>query len=119
MSPSTVPSTTYADESTPLLGDVESEEKEPNTPLAGQLAVLCFLRLLDPLNFTQIFPYINQFLADLHASQDASRIGLYSGLVVRTTFSICLTRRTLAVYAGKRVRICSAACHLSLGIIIW
>ncbi|KAF9262152.1 MFS general substrate transporter [Marasmius fiardii PR-910] len=38
-------------------------------------------RKRNPLNFTQIFPYINQFLAELNVSEDPSKIGLYSGLV--------------------------------------
>lgn len=48
----------------------------------GQLAILCFLRILDPMCFTQIFPYINEFMVDLHVADDPSRIGFYSGLVV-------------------------------------
>lgn len=46
-----------------------------------QLGVLCFLRTLDPMNFTQIFPYINEFITDLHVTSDPSQIGFYSGLV--------------------------------------
>ena len=47
-----------------------------------QLGILCLLRTLDPMNFSQIFPYINQFLTDLHVTNDPSQIGFYSGLVV-------------------------------------
>ncbi|KAJ3738298.1 major facilitator superfamily domain-containing protein, partial [Lentinula raphanica] len=44
----------------------------------SQLAVLCFLRMLDPLNFTQIFPYINEFVSRLNLTEDPSQIGFYS-----------------------------------------
>ncbi|KAF8797889.1 MFS general substrate transporter [Phlegmacium glaucopus] len=46
-----------------------------------QLGILCLLRVLDPMNFSQIFPYINQFLTDLHVTNDPSQIGFYSGVV--------------------------------------
>ncbi|KAF8905966.1 major facilitator superfamily domain-containing protein, partial [Gymnopilus junonius] len=46
----------------------------------GQLAILCFLRILDPLCFTQIFPYINEFMVDLHVTDDPTSIGFYSGI---------------------------------------
>lgn len=53
------------------------------TPLPkAQLAVLCLLRILDPLNFTQIFPYINELIWDLGVTRDPALIGYYSGLVV-------------------------------------
>ncbi|KAF8078095.1 major facilitator superfamily multidrug-resistance, DHA1 sub-family [Lyophyllum atratum] len=59
-----------------------------------QLALLCFLRLLDPLNFTQIFPYVNEFMRDLHVSEDPSKVGLYSGLL-ESSFAVC---QLLAIY---------------------
>lgn len=75
-------------------GQVEAEVSRPLLPTQGcaegkqtrlpvmQFAVLCFLRMLDPLNFTQIFPYMNQMMSDLRVTNDPSRIGIYSGLVV-------------------------------------
>lgn len=33
--------------------------------------------------FSQIFPYVNEFMSDLHLTDDPSQIGNYSGLVVR------------------------------------
>ncbi|TFK29796.1 major facilitator superfamily multidrug-resistance, DHA1 sub-family [Coprinopsis marcescibilis] len=47
----------------------------------GQFAILCFLRLLDPLSFTQIFPYVNELVRDLNVAKDPTQIGYYSGLV--------------------------------------
>ncbi|KDR81469.1 hypothetical protein GALMADRAFT_221332 [Galerina marginata CBS 339.88] len=63
-----------------VLGTVRLPSK--STPLPkGQLAILCLLRTLDPMSFTQIFPYINEFMGDLGVTKDPSRIGFYSGLV--------------------------------------
>jgi hypothetical protein len=47
-----------------------------------QLTALCSFRLVDPIAFSQIFPYINEFMNDLHVTNDPSNIGFYSGLVV-------------------------------------
>jgi len=84
-------------ESRPLLADERQTELEAHherltrsskqMPLPKvQLGVLCFLRILDPMNFTQIFPYINEFITDLHVTNDLSQIGFYSGLVVSREF---------------------------------
>lgn len=83
-SPSTsrIQGTIERDERQPLLGD-DLEAKTTITPLPiRQLSVLCMLRVLDPLAFSQIFPYINNFMEDLHLTDDPSQVGFYSGLVV-------------------------------------
>ncbi|KAF5324485.1 hypothetical protein D9611_004545 [Ephemerocybe angulata] len=71
-------------------GDAATDNNTPapyKTPLPVlQLAVLCAVRLMDPVTFTQIFPYINEFLAKLHLVKDESQIGFYSG-VVESTFA--------------------------------
>lgn len=80
-----------ADESTLLLpGDEEeavsktTNTKNATTPLPkAQLGALFAVRLVDPIAYQQIFPYINQLLADLRIAEP-ERVGLYSGLVVRT-----------------------------------
>ncbi|KAI0807132.1 MFS general substrate transporter [Fomes fomentarius] len=52
------------------------------TPLpVAQLATLCTVRLVDPIVFTQIFPYVNEMIERLHLTDDPSKIGFYSGLV--------------------------------------
>ncbi|KAI0797879.1 MFS general substrate transporter [Abortiporus biennis] len=52
------------------------------TPLPkAQLASLCAVRLVDPIAFTQIFPYVNEMMDHLHVTEDRSKIGFYSGLV--------------------------------------
>jgi hypothetical protein len=84
--------TTSLHESCPLLRDpaaVESLQSGSAVPTPVpkiQLASACFVRLLDPIAFTQVFPYINEFMSSLHVTDDPSKIGFYSGVVV----SICV-----------------------------
>ncbi|KII88700.1 hypothetical protein PLICRDRAFT_110564 [Plicaturopsis crispa FD-325 SS-3] len=84
-------STTSYDDTCPLLRDadgtptcLESQNaaKATYTPLPKrQMAALCSIRLVDPVAFTQIFPYVNEFMSALHVTDDPSEIGFYSGLV--------------------------------------
>ncbi|KAH7103208.1 MFS general substrate transporter [Auriculariales sp. MPI-PUGE-AT-0066] len=56
------------------------ERKE--TPLPKlQLGILCLERLVEPIAYTQIFPYINRMMEWLEVTDNPSRIGTYSGLV--------------------------------------
>lgn len=80
-----------ANESTRLLvcGDEEDvSSRTPNLQLAptplpkAQLSALIAVRIVDPIAYQQIFPYINQLLADLRIAEP-ERVGFYSGLVVR------------------------------------
>lgn len=81
--------TTNYDETCPLLHtsnahnpEAQIAEKPKSTPVPkGQLAALCIVRLVDPIAFTQLFPYVNEFMSDLHLTDDPSKIGFYSGLV--------------------------------------
>lgn len=83
---------TVHDEACPLLPHSHAESQTASqaspTPLpVGQLAALCTVRLVDPIAFTQLFPYVNDFMSDLHLTDDPSRIGFYSGLV-ESTFAL-------------------------------
>ncbi|KIK24938.1 hypothetical protein PISMIDRAFT_9931 [Pisolithus microcarpus 441] len=74
------------EEADPFLPDCHTESqassKTSPTPLpVGQLAALCTVRLVDPIVFTQLFPYVNDFINDLNLTDDPSHIGFYSGLV--------------------------------------
>ncbi|RDB21308.1 Efflux pump azaL [Hypsizygus marmoreus] len=78
--------TTLCDESCPLLAEAihPDAQTHPATPTPlpkAQLAALCSVRLVDPVAFTQLFPYINEFITLLDLTDDPSRIGFYSGLV--------------------------------------
>ena len=58
------------------------------TPLPkAQLATLCAVRLVDPIMFTQIFPYVNEMIDGFNVVRNPGDIGFYSGLVVRTSCS--------------------------------
>ncbi|KAG1759337.1 hypothetical protein EDD22DRAFT_782666, partial [Suillus occidentalis] len=58
-------------------------EKPKSTPVPkGQLAAFCVIRLVEPIAFTQLIPYVNEFMNDLHLTDDPSKMGFYSGLVV-------------------------------------
>ena len=78
------------DESTALLSNadqnvVESQVSKPTkmTPVPKlQLATLCLVRLLEPIGFTQLFPYINEMVVNLNMIDDPSKVGFISGLVV-------------------------------------
>ncbi|KAG8897002.1 hypothetical protein FRB99_008519, partial [Tulasnella sp. 403] len=65
---------------------IEEQPLLPNktkpTPLPKlQLAIACFARLAEPIAYTQIFPYINQMVEELHVTDDPAEVGFYSGLV--------------------------------------
>ena len=76
----------FPTEETSLLAGTVDEAQSPPQPQAtplpyAQLAALCLVRLVDPLNFTQIFPYVNEMMERLHLTDDPNKIGFYSGLV--------------------------------------
>lgn len=111
--------TNSRDETSPLLSDDESTLDDrratktkvtplPKVQLGGEscpsilgggwhsslnFSVLCAVRMAEPIAFSQIFPYINEFMNDLHLTDDPKRIGFYSGLVV------CI--RVLSVHLGN------------------
>ncbi|KAJ7074258.1 major facilitator superfamily domain-containing protein [Mycena amicta] len=91
---------TMPSESTPLLDSETQQQSLPVVPLpTAQLFALWVSRLTDPISYTQIFPYINQFLLVLHVTDDVSKVGLYSGLV-ESTFAVT---QTLTSYSWARL----------------
>ncbi|TFK55183.1 MFS general substrate transporter [Heliocybe sulcata] len=93
------------DETSPLLQNEHIPEscRLPRTngaPLKKlQLAVLCAVRLVDPIAFTQIFPYINEMMETMHVTDDPSRIGFYSGLVE----SVFAVAQLISIYQWARL----------------
>ncbi|GLB35095.1 putative MFS general substrate transporter [Lyophyllum shimeji] len=77
------------DESSSLLSSAEAQARPPvATPLPRmQLAALCSVRLVDPVAFTQVFPYVNEFITFLDITDNPAQIGFYSGLV-ESTFAL-------------------------------
>ncbi|WWC69060.1 uncharacterized protein I206_102996 [Kwoniella pini CBS 10737] len=47
----------------------------------GQLAVLLLARVVEPIGYTILFPYVNQMVEDLLPDVPKSSVGKYSGLV--------------------------------------
>ncbi|KZP29862.1 MFS general substrate transporter [Athelia psychrophila] len=74
-------------ETSPLLPaqpaeDPAATERKAITPLPKlQLGIIICMRLAEPIAYTQIFPYINEFLNGQHVTGDPRRVGFYSGLV--------------------------------------
>ena len=66
-----------------------------------QLLTLCLVRLIDPICFSQIFPYINDMLLDMRVvgRNAPERAGFYSGLI-ESTFSVAVA---LAIYPWARL----------------
>ena len=66
-----------------------------------QLLTLCLVRLIDPICFSQIFPYINDMLLKMHvvSPNEPERVGLYSGLI-ESSFSVAAA---LAIYPWARL----------------
>ncbi|KAJ7582620.1 major facilitator superfamily domain-containing protein [Mycena floridula] len=69
------------------MADLESDENRPllkkqPIPLPKlQLLILFLVRFVDPLAYSQIFPYINELLEFLQVTDNPARVGFYSGLV--------------------------------------
>ena len=80
------------DESCPLLHDRDVEgahgRRGLHSPLpTRQLAILCAIRLADPIAFTQIFPYVNEMMERFGVAEP-SKTGFYSGLVVSASSTL-------------------------------
>lgn len=124
------------DESRPFLNEdledaIKLEPRHEDTPTRrhgvtplpkAQLATLCAVRLVDPIMFTQIFPYVNEMMDHLHLTEDRSKTGLYSGLVVCAYiweycpfahFHVILRSTT-----GKQLCCRPITVHLSMGPIV-
>ncbi|KAL1758831.1 major facilitator superfamily domain-containing protein [Schizophyllum commune] len=118
----------FPTEETPLLAGTVDEAQSPpqpqTTPLPyAQLAALCLVRLVDPLNFTQIFPYINEFITYLRLTDDPGKIGFYSGLVessfaLAQLMSIYPTAR-LSDVIGRRPIILAGALGIALSTLLF
>ncbi|KAH7033699.1 major facilitator superfamily domain-containing protein [Microdochium trichocladiopsis] len=75
--------------------DADSEHEEP--PLRrGQVMLLCYARMVEPIAFFSIFPYINQML-ERNGSLAPADVGFYSGLI-ESMFS--LTQMCVMMFWG-------------------
>ena len=66
-----------------------------------QLLTLCLVRLVDPICFSQVFPYINDMLLGMGVvgPNEPERVGFYSGLI-ESTFSVAVA---VAIYPWARL----------------
>lgn len=132
-------SSSSQEEFVPFLADPEDIElavkfeqhaPSPTSPVSSkmtpipkaQLASLCAVRLVDPIAFTQIFPYVNEMMEYLKVTEDHSKIGFYSGLVVGVELCWCTSAEmnlTSLAFIGKQFRGCPIGVHLPLGETVW
>ncbi|MCJ1478861.1 hypothetical protein MMC13_007545 [Lambiella insularis] len=62
--------------------DRASPEDDDDRPLPRtQIFLLCYARLVEPIAFFSIFPYINQMIWET-GGLDQADVGFYSGLIV-------------------------------------
>ena len=69
----------------------EDEEEKPLPKL--QIFFLCFARLVDPISFFCIFPFVNQMIYET-GNVNEEDVGFYSGLIVVAPFPISLAQLT-------------------------
>ncbi|KAG8981009.1 hypothetical protein FRC05_003909 [Tulasnella sp. 425] len=87
--------------------DSEAQPLLPNrlqaTPLPKvQLAVVLFVRLAEPIAYTQIFPYINAMVEELGIAEP-KRVGFYSG-IIESLFAL-VQMCTIVYWSGLSDRI--------------
>lgn len=61
-------------------GSVHKDNDDKPLPL-GQIFLLCGCRMLEPIAFFSIFPYINNMIEDVGGIEEQD-VGFYSGLIV-------------------------------------
>lgn len=60
----------------------QDEEEEDDTPLPKmQIFLLCYARLVEPIAFFSIFPFINKMIWET-GNLDEADVGFYAGLIV-------------------------------------
>jgi len=108
------------DESTALLSSADQNVVESQLPKPAKmtpipklaLVALCLIRLLEPLGFTQLFPYINEMLVDLNMVDDPSKVGFVSGLVVSDELFLKVSILTVNTLSGHPQESVSAVFQL-------
>jgi hypothetical protein len=68
-----------------LLQDTPPSEAEDDTPLPKvQIFLLCYARLVEPIAFFSIFPFVNKMILET-GNLDEADVGFYSGLIVSSS----------------------------------
>jgi hypothetical protein len=59
-----------------------AEDEDEDKPLpVGQIMLLCYARLVEPIAFFSIFPFIQQMILEVGGVKEED-VGFYSGLIV-------------------------------------
>ncbi|KAG6917791.1 hypothetical protein DXG01_001063 [Tephrocybe rancida] len=88
----------YPTDATSLL-EAQKHRASPTPLPKAPFSALCAIRLVDPIAFTQVFPYINEFITRLNVINDPSQIGFYSG-IVESSFAIA---QLFSIYQWARL----------------
>ena len=71
-----------------------NNEENDDTPLPSrQIALLCYCRMVEPVAYFSIFPYINQMIRETGIEE--ADVGFYSGWVVCTSIILGYNRKWL------------------------
>jgi hypothetical protein len=82
----------------------EEDDPEEDIPLPrGQIFLLCYTAVVEPIAFFGIFPYIN-FMIEKVGKVEKEEVGFYSGLI-ESLFSA--TQMCVMLLWGKVCNICS------------
>jgi MFS family permease len=76
---------------------VHQEEDEDKPLPVGQVLLLCYARIVEPIAFFSIFPYVNK-MAQENGNLPLTDVGFYSG-VIESLFS--LTQASVMLFWGK------------------
>ena len=69
----------------------QNQDDDDDRPLPmGQILILCITRMVDPVAFFCIFPFINQMIYDTGTVAQTD-VGFYSGLIVSRIASLART----------------------------
>lgn len=64
--------------------ETENEDEDKPLPM-GQIMLLCYARLVEPIAFFSIFPFINQMIQEVGDVEEED-VGFYSGLIMSNAF---------------------------------
>jgi hypothetical protein len=71
-----------------ITSNESSNEDEKPLP-KGQIFLLCYLRLVEPIAFFAVFPFINKMIWEIGSVKETD-VGFWSGLIVRSRIFILL-----------------------------
>lgn len=79
--------------------NIHNDEDEDKPLPRTQIFLLCYARLVEPIAFFAIFPFINKMIKET-GNLDEADVGFYSGMIVRTTFLYSMRRVLGEKYLG-------------------